>query len=82
MYACVYKHMYLEDAKWVKQIYILLHWQPTFYFLSFSKILFIYLRDRDRHTARAGGGQRGRERQTSPLSMEPNSGLDPRTLRS
>lgn len=30
MNARMNKHMYLEDAKWVRQIYMLIYWQPTF----------------------------------------------------
>ena len=49
-----------------------------------KKILFIYLRKREK--AQVGGGtKREKERQfqaDSPLSREPDAGLDPRTQRS
>jgi len=46
-------------------------------FIFFPKILLIYLRKREQKWGR----QREREKQT-PLSREPNMGLDPRTPRS
>jgi len=47
----------------------------------FFNILFIHLRQRDkRERAWAGGEAEGEEEADSPLSQEPNVGLDPRTL--
>ena len=42
--------------------------------------LFIHLRERER--AQAGGEAKGEGEADSPLSWEPNVGLDPRTWRS
>ena len=41
----------------------------------FFKTLFIYLREREHQQ-----GEQEKEKQTPPLSREPNSGLNPRTL--
>ena len=46
-------------------------------FLFFFKILFIYLTERESKAEGAGEGE-----VRSPLSWEPDVGLDPRTLRS
>jgi len=49
-----------------------------FFFLSFFKILFIYLRERMREReSMRGGGSEGEA--DSPLSGEPSVGLDPGT---
>ena len=49
-------------------------------FFFFFKILFIYLTDRSQVGREAGRERRGGEA-GSPLSGEPDAGLDPRTLR-
>ena len=38
--------------------------------------------ERERETAWAGGGAEGKEESDSPLSREPDPGLNPKTLRS
>jgi len=43
---------------------------------------FIHLRERPRDRAQGGGGAQGEGESDSPLRVEPNLGLDPRTLRS
>ena len=43
------------------------------------KILLIYLREREREH-KQGGGAEGERETDSPLSREPDVGLDPRTL--
>jgi len=48
------------------------------FFFSFFKILFIYLTEREREGAQVGGGEEGEA--GSPLSREPDTGLDSRTL--
>lgn len=51
----------------------------AFFFLS----LFIYFKERERDWTQVGGGtKRGRSRAPLPPSQDPDSGLDPRTLRS
>ena len=53
-------------------------------YIFFSKILFIYLREiqKERERERAGGEAEGEGEADSPLSREPDAGLDSRTLRS
>ena len=46
----------------------------------FFEILFIHLRKGGKERARPGGGAEGREEVGSPLTMEPDLELDPRTL--
>ena len=46
----------------------------------FKKRVFIYLTERERERAQAGGVAEGEA--CSPLSVEPDTGLDPKTLRS
>jgi len=49
----------------------------------FLKVLFIYLRERERKNEHSGGGGTEGEREVdSPLSTQPDAELDPRTLRS
>ena len=43
-----------------------------------KKILFIFLTEREREREQARGAREGEA--DSPLSREPNAGLDPRTL--
>ena len=43
---------------------------------------FIYLFDRERGEHKQGAGAKGEGEARSPLSREPDMGLDPRTLRS
>ena len=58
----------------------------TLYFLHqvlFLKILFIYFRQRHKKKesiSKMGGEAKGEGQADSPLSREPNAGLDPRTL--
>ena len=52
--------------------------------LFFLKILFVYLRERERKSAHTNGvgGAEGEGDAGSPLSREPDAGLHPRTPRS
>ena len=55
------------------------------YFIILKKVLFIYLREegrREKERMSDEEGQRKREETDSPLSREPDVGLDPRTPRS
>ena len=51
-----------------------------YFFLSFKRL--IYLRERERARAQAGGRAEAEGEAGSPVSREPNAGLDPSTLRS
>jgi len=50
--------------------------------LFFLKMLFIHLRERERDRAEAGREAEGEREADSPLSREPDRGLDPRSWRS
>ena len=55
-------------------------YHTDFLFFIFVKTLFIWQRERETEDTQTGGAAEGEREAASPLSREPDVGLDPRVL--
>ena len=69
------EYLHYREAHCIQRVSI---WLTMF--VCFFKVLFIYLTENER--AQIGGTAEGEGEADSPLSREPNMGLNPRTLES